>query len=75
MELPDINAVFVCGTDYCVVVARVKHDIRDRESVSNESLIKERNCLLRFVVPYFNQIISTPRQHETSVETKISCVD
>ena len=74
MELPDVYTILISSADDCVIVTRIKHEIRNGEGVANECLVEEGNRLLRFIVPNFDQIIFTASKHKTSIQTKISCV-
>ena len=57
VELPNVNAIFICCADNRVVVAWIKHNIRDWESVANKCLIVVGSCLLRFIVPNLYKIV------------------
>ena len=52
VELPNVDAVFISCADNRVVVAWIEHYVRNRESVSNKSLVEVRRRFLCVVVPY-----------------------
>jgi hypothetical protein len=63
VEVPDVNSISLTHTYNLSIISRIENNGSDWISVSNKALEEVRNCLLSFIIPYFNHTIFTTSEH------------
>ena len=67
MELPDINAIILCGRDHHAVFKRIENSVDQRVCVANEGLEVIRHRFLCLVIPNLKQVVLPTGEHKATI--------